>query len=57
MNRIAPAVFFVAGLAVYGWEFAHRGAGLYTDPRMDVVALALLGILSHFAFNRKSAAD
>lgn len=56
MNQVVSIIFFFAGCAVYGYELAHRAqehtafTASLADPRMDVVAIAVLGILAHFAF-------
>lgn len=51
MNRIVPAVFFVAGLVAYGVFFVQRAESFaLPDYHMDAMALALLGILARFVF-------
>lgn len=62
MNQVVSIVFFFAGCGVYAYELAGRAAektaftASLADPRMDVVAIAVLGILAHFAFAPRAPA-
>lgn len=46
--------FFVVGCIAYAMEISNRAhTGGLTDARMDVVCIALLGLVAHFAFERR----
>lgn len=50
----AAAIALVAGVIAYGFAIADRAnISGPIDPRIDVLAIALLGILAHFAFERR----
>ncbi len=56
--RINPisTIALAAGIAAYGFALADRAhISGPIDPRIDVLAIALLGILAHFAFERRAA--
>ena len=57
--RINPisTIALVAGLAAYGYSLMERGSiSGPIDPRVDVLVIAAIGILAHFAFERRPAA-
>lgn len=52
--NIVSTIALAAGLAAYGNAIIERGhISGPIDPRIDVLAIALLGILAHFAFERQ----
>ena len=57
--NLIPAIFFAAGTAMYGFNIIDRlrwTVGMFSvDSRMDVVCIAVLGILAHMAFTPKAA--
>jgi hypothetical protein len=56
MNNLVSKLFFGAGLLAYLAFFADRAQafGIH-DYSTDVMVLPLLGLLGHFAFERKTA--
>ncbi len=49
--NFAPAIAFALGLASYGHALLERDTiSGPIDPRIDVLAIAALGVLAHFAF-------
>ena len=56
INPIAT-IALVAGAIAYGYALIDRAnISGPIDPRIDVLAIAALGVLAHFAFERSSAA-
>jgi len=50
----AAAIALALGLAAYANALLERGhISGPIDPRIDVLAIAALGILAHFAFERR----
>lgn len=48
--NIAPAIAFALGLAAYGHALLERSTiSGPIDPRIDVLAIAALGIVAHFS--------
>jgi hypothetical protein len=55
MDKIITRVFFGAGLLAYAVFFANRAQAFVSpDYSQDAVILLLLGILAHFAFDRRA---
>ena len=56
--NLIPAIFFVAGTAMYAFNIIDRlrwTVGMFSvDARMDVACIAVLGILAHLAFAPKA---
>lgn len=56
MNNLISKIFFAAGLLAYGIFFAGRATSFaIADYSTDATVIVLLGILAHFAFERKAA--
>lgn len=53
MNTLLSKLFFFAGCGAYAYEAASRqGIAWQNDVRIDVIAIAALGVLAHLAFER-----
>lgn len=56
MSNLISKIFFCAGLVAYIAFFADRAKAFGVhDYSTDVLAILLLGILGHLAFERKAA--
>jgi hypothetical protein len=56
MNNVISKIFFVAGLTAFGMFAVDQAQAFGVhDYSTHVIAILLLGILGHFAFERKSA--
>lgn len=56
MTNIISKIFFVAGLIAYAIFFIGRAQSFALhDYSTDATVIALLGVLAHFAFERREA--